>query len=181
MHVRLLLLALALFLSGCAHAVSYEMRQKVNKDISFPAILRNPEAYRGETVILGGKIIETINHEGNTVIKVLQIPLDFYGVPMEEEKSQGRFLITMTGYVDGEVYSRGKMITLAGEIIGTEMEPVGETQYAYPVLQAKEVHLWKDGAAYYHLYPRPYRYWDWYGYPPYHPWPYGGSPFFLFP
>ncbi len=179
-----ILFIVILFLSGCAHAVSNEMRQKARKDLAFATVLANPEVHRGEVVMWGGTIIETTNREGSTMIKVLQSPLDRYGFPMEEERTQGRFLVRVTGYADPEVYKKGRVITMAGEIAGAEEEPLGEIRYTYPVVQAREVHLWKDAAGAYPPYPRPYWYWDWFGgypYPYSYPWPYHGHRYFRFP
>lgn len=173
-------LLLVFILSGCAHAVSYEMRQRVKRGLSFSDVLRNPEAHAGQTVMWGGKIIEVRNREGTTVIKILQTPLDSYGVPMDEEYSQGRFLAMASGYVDAEVYRQGRMVTVAGEIAGKDVEPIGEMKYTYPVVQAREMRLWKDPPEYGSRY-RPYWYWDWYGYPYSYPWPYHGRGLFFFP
>ena len=65
------------WITGCAHVISSEMREKVRKDLTFSAVLANPEAYEGETIVWGGKVIDTLNEEGLTLIKILQIPIDF--------------------------------------------------------------------------------------------------------
>lgn len=140
-------IALAVFLlgilSGCAHVISREMRNQAEKDVSFPQVFRDPDAYRGKIVIWGGKIIETLNREGSTLIRILQIPLDFEGMPGDEETSQGRFLAQKTGYVDPEIYRRGRLVTVAGEVIGWQVEPLGAMEYRYPLVEVREIHLWR--------------------------------------
>ena len=73
----LILTGVLLLPSACAQVMSSEVRAKARKDLSFSAVLANPEAYRGETVIWGGQVIDTLNEPGSTLIKILQIPLDF--------------------------------------------------------------------------------------------------------
>lgn len=161
-----MLLIAAIALSGCAHAISSELRQQSRKDLPFSAVLRNPDVYLGQTVIWGGRIIETVNRENETLVKVLQMPLDYYGMPEDEERSQGRFLARIQGYVDNEIYREGRMVTVAGEISGKETEPLGETQYTYPVITVKEIHLWKQTPIY-----GPPLYWEYYRYDYYGPYP----------
>lgn len=173
-----ILISLLFWLEGCAHVISSEVRAKERKDLSFASVLAVPEAYQGATVIWGGKVIDTLNEEGLTLIKILQIPLDFSGMPEDEETSQGRFMAEIQGYADPEVYRKGKMITLAGEIIGRRVEPLGDIEYVYPLVRVKELHLWKQYPVPYGPYSPPY--WRfWFGYPYPYGWPYYG-PFFVF-
>jgi len=152
---------------GCTRAISPEMRQQVSPDASFPMVLQNPEAYVGRTLILGGVIINSLNRPDGTEIVVLETPLDYQEFPRDEEHSRGRFIARTAAYLDPEVYKKGRKITLAGAVIGKETRPLGEIEYTYPVLQIKELHLWKEVVRYY---PYPTPYWHWYG--PYYWWPY---------
>jgi outer membrane lipoprotein len=145
---------------GCAHTISPEMRQRARTDLTFQEVLQNPMAYIGSTVIWGGVIIETLNRSDGTIITVLETPLDYQEMPTDAVNSRGRFIAKVSQYLDSEVYQKGRKITLAGDIIGKETGPVGEIQYTYPVVQVKELHLWRERAMGY--YPYPY-YWDWYG------------------
>jgi outer membrane lipoprotein len=167
----LLFIGLICWLTSCAHVISSGMREHARSDLAFSAVLANPEAYEGETVIWGGKVIDTLNEEGLTLIKTLQIPIDFTGMPEDEEMSQGRFMARVQGYADPEIYRKGRMLTLAGKISGKRIEPLGEMEYAYPLVDIKEIYLWKQYSG---PYPPPYRYW---GYPSPYFWPYSGPPF----
>lgn len=174
------LMALVVFLgaTGCAHVISPEMRQKAEGGPEFSTVFENPDAFRGKTVIWGGIVLDTIDREDATLIRVLQTPLDIEGMPMmRREYSRGRFLARMKGYADREVYLPESLITLAGEVVGKEVLPEGDRQYTYPVLLVKEEHLWVP-------YRPPYAYGppvfpDWYGYG----WPpgywYGAPPWFF--
>lgn len=166
-------------LAGCAHVISYDLREKTRDDLAFSMVLRDPDLYRGETVVWGGRIIETVNRDDSTDVKVLQMPLDHYGMPVREELSAGRFIARATGYLDNQIYRAGRWVTVGGQVLGMELLPLGESQYAYPVVAAREIHLWME--------PRyPYVYWDYpyfgpwgpYPYPYYSPfWPYSPYPY----
>jgi outer membrane lipoprotein len=171
------LIGLIIWLTGCAHVISSEMRAKVRSDLTFSAVLANPDAYEGETIIWGGQVIDTRNEEGFTLIKVLQIPIDYTEMPENEEMSQGRFMAQIQGYADPEVYRKGRMLTLAGKIIGRKIEALGAMEYVYPLVDAKEIYLWKPYPLTYGPYPGPY--WYWFGSPYFYPWPYY-RPHFLF-
>jgi outer membrane lipoprotein len=159
------------------------MRTAANKDLTFPEVQAEPDAYIGTVVIWGGIIIETDNHPDGTYIKVLQTPLDWREGPKNAEVSQGRFLLKYHGFLDKEIYKKGRRLSIAGEITGKEILPIGEISYKYPVILAKELHLWKDAKYSSWDYPPPYywNYWDryyyypgWYYYypgPHYYPYP----------
>ncbi|MCK4389520.1 MAG: Slp family lipoprotein [Desulfobacterales bacterium] len=56
-------------------------------------------------------------------------------------------------------------VTIAGEIQGKKIQRLGEIDYTYPLISAKEIHLWppkKEERVFYYPYP----YWHypwWYG------------------
>jgi outer membrane lipoprotein len=158
---------LVILCSGCAHVISSDIRARSRSDVYFSSVLSNPGAFAGETVIWGGRIIETVNHEGYTTVKILQMALDSYGRPQGENTSMGRFMGRIAGFVDDEIYHRGRLITVAGEITGSETERLGETTYTYPVVQVKETHLWQWPPYGYDDYPYWYDPYDprWYFYP----------------
>lgn len=178
------LLVLGTALTGCAHVISHDLRERARSDLSFTTVLHNPDSYKGETVVWGGRIIETVNQEGTTEMKVLQMPLDYYGMPISEELSGGRFIARATGYLDNQIYRAGRWLTVGGQIVGQEALQLGESQYIYPVVAVKEVHLWVEPR--YPYYYRDYPYWNgypyWYWGPPHpfyspfwphYPYPYG--------
>jgi outer membrane lipoprotein len=175
-------LFLSLFLLGassCAYPISAELRREVSEGITFPMVLKNPTAYVGKTVLWGGEIIETVNVRGGTEITVLDTPLNYRERPENSLYSRGRFIAKSSEFLDPAVYKRGKKITVAGEIAGKEIKPLGKTEYAYPVVMVRQLHLWR-GVHYGGYYPYwggpyygpPYDYW---GYSPYD-WDFYGEP-----
>ncbi len=163
-------LAPALFLvlfSGCAYPISQQYREQVRPDLTFPMVLKDPQAYVGSIVIWGGMIVTTLNRPGETEITVLETPLGYEEKPMAAEYTQGRFIVRTLIFLDPAVYREGRRITVAGEVIGQEKKTLGQMEYAYPVLKAKEIHLWSREVVY--AYPPDYDWWVGGGYRPYWP------------
>jgi len=156
-----------LLMLGCAYPISKQVREEVTADVTFPMVMRDPSAYVGDIVLWGGYIIRTENLKEGVEIFVLETPLDHWEEPEPEHYSRGRFIAKTAKFLDPEVYAKGRKITLAGEIAGGTMLPLGKTEYLYPVVVVKQLHLWKKPPAYPYYYP-------WYGpYSWYGPYPYG--------
>ena len=133
------------FFSGCAHVISEDLRNNVDPSLTFGQVIQNPIAYKGKTVVWGGEIVETFNQKnGTTEVEVLQIPLGSRGAPKAANASEGRFLILADKYLDPELYQKGRRITVAGEILGERIKPLGEMDYRYPLISTKQIHLWKE-------------------------------------
>ena len=164
----------AALVSGCgAHVISTELREEAAPGVSFPQVLRNPSAYPGKIVIWGGTVIDVRNRQDGAVIRVLEAPLDYEGLPGPRETTRGRFLAEVPEFQDPEVFRNGRKVTIAGEVVGSEVQPLNGIDYRYPVVRVKELHLWEEVRRYYP--PDPYFYWGpyWYfGPPPFEPYPY---------
>lgn len=165
------ILPVILLIISCA-PFSRQVMQDVNKEIAFSDVLQSPEKFKGETVIWGGVIVEIVSKPDETLIIVRQTELDSEKRPKDQDKSAGRFIIQYRGFLDPAIYSRDREITVAGTINGKEERPIGEHRYIYPVINAREIHLWeKRKPAYYYdpwypLYRDPFLN-PWYPYPYY--------------
>ncbi len=129
------------FLSSCAHVVSEQVRARVDEDISPAMLFKNPDAYIGKTVILGGFIVDVKNTEEGAYIEVVQNPLDYRGKPSDRDTSYGRFIVFHKGLIDTAVYSKGRELTVAGEVMGKKVQSLGEIQYSYLLIKNIELHL----------------------------------------
>jgi outer membrane lipoprotein len=152
---------LVLLLSSCAYPISREWRGEAQPGLTFSTVFNNPDAYIGSIVIWGGVITETYNRPEETDITVLETPLGYREKPEAEEYSRGRFIVRSQTFMDPAIYRPGRKITVAGEVIGKKKKALGGIEYTYPLLKAKEIHLWR------HEYPPEYYYWGWYGPGPY--------------
>jgi outer membrane lipoprotein len=163
--------------SGCSYPIAQQYREEARKSPTFAEVFKDPAAYTGSIVLWGGTIIETVTVSDGSEMFVLQTPLDYMEKPEAARYSEGRFIAKSSSFLDPEIYKNGRKITLAGEIMGRETRPLGKSQYTYPMVAIKELHLWKKRR--YYAYPYPYYDWyygpgwgwgwgwDWYGPGPY--------------
>ncbi len=141
------------FVISCGPVISKNVMSYVDPTITFQDLVKNPDRYKGKTVVLGGKIISTSVKPDETWMEILQQPLESRQRPEDTDVSYGRFLVKFMDYRDPAVYSAGRAITVAGQVLGREVRPLAQLQYSYPVLLAREAHLWKI-ESYYSSEPR---------------------------
>ncbi|NVM21380.1 MAG: Slp family lipoprotein [Desulfobacterales bacterium] len=159
-------------LAGCAPALSRQFRQQVGPPVPFQELLKETEALKCERVVLGGYILETVNEPSGSLLTILQAPLDSKNEPKSQDLSEGRFLVRTEKFLDPEIYSKGRKLTVGGKVSGVLPQPLGNRLYRYPVIEAEELHLWPKEARYIRLYD-PY-YYDWRY--PWHHYPYHAYP-----
>ena len=133
---------------GCAPVISTELKTRADTSLSFREVQENPGAYKGKTILWGGRIVQTLPQEdGSVLIEVLEWPLGFWEEPRQRVAFQGKFLLLVKEPVDLSTYKRGSRITLAGEIQGemegSEIRGVTDPTYRYPIVLEKELHVWK--------------------------------------
>ncbi len=151
-------------LTGCAPVISRQLREHIAKELTLSAVLKDPDIYKGKTILWSGVIISSVNRKEGTMIEVLQKPANMGGKPKDVDESEGRFLALNPGYLDVAIYSQGRKVTVGGEVQGKKIQRLGEIEYSYPLIRVKEIHLWpveKKDRVYY-----PYPYWHypcWYG------------------
>jgi outer membrane lipoprotein len=137
-------IVLSAMVFGCAHAISKETRSAVGEGVEPQALFKDPDAYKGRTVMLGGVIVNSVNAPEGTYMEVVQLPLDYRGRPRPYEDSSGRFLVLHGDYLETAIYSRGRLVTVAGVVRGRSVRPLGETEYAYPLVESREIRLFRS-------------------------------------
>ncbi len=155
-------------LTGCTPAISKQLRDEAEPRIPFQRLLQEVESYKAQVVILGGYILETLNESDGSLLTILQVPLDSQNKPKLSDLTEGRFLVWTRKFLDPEIYSKDRKITVGGKVVGTRQRKLGNAMYVYPVIEAQEIHLWPREAKYKRPY-YPYYYDPWY-YPRYRPW-----------
>ena len=161
------------FMVGCSgvQVVPKDLEEQVNRDISFVQLLENPFPYKGQIMVVGGKVLSAKRLKDGTQIEVLQLLLDRNMKPGESlQKSQGRFIALQEEFLDPATLPSGTRVTVVGEVSGMVTLPLDETTYDFPTLVIKRLTVWPDISTYRVLrrYPYGYPYWG-----PY--WgPYGG-------
>ena len=157
------------FVMSCS-VISQQIRKESMAPVNFKILVKETDKYLGNTVILGGYILETQNLADKSSIKVLQAPLGFGETPKSRDDSEGRFIISHKGFLDPEIYNKNRKVTVAGIIVGTAVEKVDHFAQSYLKIESREIHLWPKEEDYL----MPYYYDPWYyPYPYYrHPYPY---------
>lgn len=143
MMKMLLLLWTSLALIGCATGISKQIRSQVTYQDTFSELQKQSQDLAGETVLFGGKIINTQNREGITVLTILHLPLDSRDRPQDNDRSEGRFLVFTDRFLDPAVYTKGYLVTVVGKLVSIEKRPIGGLEYRYPKIEAQEIKLWK--------------------------------------
>ena len=161
------MVALGLLAPGCATVISKQVREKVNKEVTFSRVKEDPEAYQGEVVMWAGVIIRSENREEGTLIEILQKATDWEGAPEKTDRSGGRFLALYDGYLETAVFNEGREVTVAGEVAGKRALPLGQIDYVYPLISILEIHLWPE-RSYGDDWPSSYWYDPWFWGPPHH-------------
>lgn len=144
-----ILFGAAIVLSGCATAnIPKTLRAQVDPQLTFDQMRKNPDAYKGKTLVLGGEVLRVSHKPEGSYVEILQAPLDGSDKPKNSELSQGRFIAFSKEYIDPEVYGLKRQVTIAGEVDGKKIQPLAEGQadYAYPLIQIAHIHLWTPPA-----------------------------------
>jgi len=134
-------LVILLISVGCAHVISKDIRGRADNSISLSSVFRNPDAYRGSVVIVGGTIVNAVNKNEGTYLEVAEKPLNYRGIPKYSDSSFGRFILVHPGFLDAALFSKGRHVTVAGEVIGTRIQKLDEMEYPYLFLKSIEIHL----------------------------------------
>lgn len=157
-------------LCACSSVMPESLSQQA-VDLPFQALVDQGGNAIGQTVIMGGYVLKVDNTKAYTRLEVVQAPLGYNQKPKSKDLSQGRLIIKYAGFLDPEVYSRDRQITVGGNITGSTTTGPSDHPYPFLNLQAEKIHLWPVEPP-----PRevdPWRddwFFPWYGYPPFwHP------------
>ena len=162
--------------SGCA---STDDRLEFDAShVTYAQLKGSPEAYTGQTVTLGGKVLAAKRLKEETRIEILQLPLDSSFKPTHDlRKSQGRFVAIKKEFLDPATIPSGTFVTVGGNVAGSIIMPLDEMEYLYPVVEIKHLRVWPTAEeGHPRLRPYPYigpgPYWGPYWHPYWAPWPY---------
>ena len=157
-----LLVAAVGFLGGCA-VMSPQIMSEADPALPFQMLTDKADDFEGRMVIVGGYVLEVRNRGQETVLVVLQAPLGGGQEPVSADRSEGRFMVQHDRFLDPEVFTKGRKITVGGVVRGVTTEDIGDEPYGYLTLESREIFLWEQ-----ELYPtgaiprydQPYRYYD---------------------
>jgi outer membrane lipoprotein len=169
--------ALLVTLTGCASTQEAgDGSDAQTQALTFLQVKAAPDSFQGQSVVFGGKVLTARRLKDGTRIEILQLPLDRLTRPgYDLTQSQGRFIAIYREFLDPATVPHGTKITVTGEVTGSVTLPLDETDYTYPVIDIKQLHVWarsEDVAPRIHPYMGPGPYWGPYWGPFWQPWPY---------
>jgi len=165
----------AALLGGCASVVPEDIRTAAPGKVQVVDVREHPQQYRNAVVRWGGIIVSTRNERDHTIIEIVERDLDQEGRPRPVDRSQGRFLAKVSGFLDPAIYKPEREVTVRGRVEAVVEQSIGEYRYSYPVVLAEDAYLWQPRLAptrYPYNDPFFYDPWSPWGWPYYRPWPY---------
>lgn len=129
-----------LVVMGCAPSPwpPADIQGQLAKGVSFTDLSRNPHAYKGRLVLLGGRVLAAQSGEYGIRLEVLHLPLDKDARPVEDlSRSEGRFVVAYTGEIDF-AFGRGRRISVIGYVART----IAEGGVQYPLIAARTIETW---------------------------------------
>lgn len=169
-----LIIMLVLISVSCS-VVSKNVRENAVSAPTFHELVNDVERYRNQLVILGGHVLDVQSQPDGSILNALQVPLKTGDRPGSKDHSQGRLVIHTSKFLDPEVYTKGRKITVAGKIISSSADKpadkTGAKQATSPLphlkIETEELHLWPSYRTPRYRYPYndPFWYWNapWYG------------------
>lgn len=146
--VRVVLAVLLGACAGCAGGsgvVPEALDAQVDKSLSFVHLAASPDSYQSKLVLVGGEILNAKRLAEGTQLEILQLPLDEDQQPVpRRSESQGRFLAMDPSGRDPATIEAGARVTVVGEVTGATVGRVDESEYRYPTLTVKHLHVWED-------------------------------------
>jgi len=104
-------------------------------------LIGNAAGYEGQTIVMGGYVLEVENQPGQTRIVAVQVPIGSRQRPKSKDLSEGRLVLIYNGFIDPEVYEKDRGITVRGEVLGGAANDP-EIPYPYLRIQVQEIYLW---------------------------------------
>ncbi|HKJ75946.1 MAG TPA: Slp family lipoprotein [Gammaproteobacteria bacterium] len=168
--MKIIALLMAALLAGCASHIPQSIREAPPGNPTPAEVRAAPERFTGSTVRWGGVVAEVHNRQDDTEVVVVARELSSDGRPYSTNRSDGRFLARIDGFLDPMVYDQGREFTVTGTVAGAERRTIGDYEYRYPVVEAEAYYLWEPWRLHRRYDYSPYDYYDpWY--PGLYPWP----------
>lgn len=139
---NIFLVLLIAALSACVSGIPPAISERPARTPSVDEARRHMENLQGTSIRWGGKIANVENRSQETWIEVVAQPLSRYGRPQDTDAMNGRFLARLNGFLDPQIYTSGRQITVAGKLEKIVARNIGDFPYTYPLLQAQAHYLW---------------------------------------
>jgi outer membrane lipoprotein len=114
----------------------------VNAGLTPARVVTDPQRWVGSKVLWGGAILEITNLKDSTRLEVLSHPLDGNMRPKPGARTQGRFVVEQSGYLEPATYAPDRLLTVVGIVSGTETRDIGAATAMRPVVESTQLYLW---------------------------------------
>ena len=133
---------LLLLLTACATKPAFKL-ESIDHELTPQNSARSDHA-KGHLVMWGGLILSSKNFKDHTRLEVLSYPIDEQGRLNTDAEPMGRFYALAPGYLETAKYKKNRWLSLTGTFIGMENGNVGGADYAFPVIETAQLHLWEQ-------------------------------------
>ncbi len=157
-------------LFSCASYMPSEIRGDVDTTPDVAQAHKHPDQFLSQRIRWGGKILNIENRQSTSRLTIVAFPLNNYGRPRDTDQSPGRFIAIIDKFLEPELYSRDREITVIGNLQKSEILKVDKFPYSHPVVQVDNHYLWTVKQATPPNYMNHWWHDSWYN--PYYPHPY---------
>lgn len=112
--------------------------------IPFKTMVEEANSRVGESVMLGGYILDSRIVGDKIDITVLQTPLDWNTKPLTRDKSEGRFFVSYTGEFNSNSYSSEDSVTVSGKIAGLTKENLEHCPSPCLRIDSSKIRVWRE-------------------------------------
>ena len=112
------------------------------RQTNFKPLIQQIDSRIGQSVTLGGYMLDTREADNQTHIIVLQAPLGLRGRPQSEDKSQGRFVVVYRGRLDPNDVGSKRKLTVTGTVLGTAQEKIAYCPDPCLKIENSNLHVW---------------------------------------
>ncbi len=128
---------------GCS-TIPTAVQKKALPEMPFPVLIQQANQYIGETLILGGYVLDIQNLKNEMRLVVIQAPLDADLKPKARNLSEGLIILKFKAALNPETYPKESKITVAGELLGSSATKTIPSPYPYVELRLSHIHRWPD-------------------------------------
>jgi outer membrane lipoprotein len=133
----------AVLLSACASQIPEQIRSAPSPDSPSVSEARSgAQRLGGRQVRWGGTIATVDNRESQTWISVASCHLRSKGRPGKSDPGQGQFMARLEGRLDPAIYSKGRRLTVIGNLDKRKSGVIDEYAYELPMVNVEAHHLW---------------------------------------
>ena len=129
-------------ISACASQIPPDIRQAPDSAPGVAQVHNDVTPYISQKVRWGGVIVQTENKDNASWVTLVAYPLNAWGEPISANQSPGRFIAITEQFLEPQVYSENREVTIVGRVLRTQTVQVDAFAYQYPVVQVEHIYLW---------------------------------------